>query len=590
MANKINQVKVGDYILKGASITKHGRTFAFEFGADGLSFVDNEISQPNDLKSFVAGNNTITSFAFASNVDKLKPYVLAGYDLVEDVYLSKNYEPVVLNELTFSGLSNLAHIYVPSDLLLQYQSDYADYDYVDKLTALTTDYVITIPFIDNTTLTKAFVDDYIGMLNQGQKSACSKVIIADGYDTIDTDSLSALNELPNADTLEINVETIKEDAFKGVSAIHYVDSKNADLVCEGVLDSTGTLSMKWLVPLNLLYSYIFKEYVKDYYITGYADVMEGNSMPDRIENGYWQWFSAKTTTQAEYLGNTETYPTATYSGRYYAFVVIDTLKISGSGTLTAEIVQNAINSVDTDISPLENITRMVISSNFTQASFDSVMTSSLTTFKQTLTNLNKLFYGTNEAYIFENEYYGLFDNTLYTKYDYIRFTDNAYLVFQSGLGGELPTKVKQICRFNNITTLQRQGGGAGAGFSTIIGVENGNFIASNKNETLLSTPADLNKHEIKLLNNKYYFDNELKKTFTITYNAWRSYLLGCYDNWGGISQFCKFDVFQSLYVTQGRKFNLIPAVRKSDNVVGFYDTFNKVFKTPEQGTFTAGND
>lgn len=353
-------------ILKQKTITAFGKTYAFEDNVDGFSIVDvqPEIA-PIDIKAYLEGNLTIISYPVASNVNKLCAYALASFPNIESVYLFKNDDLVELEQDAFFGLDNLDSVYVPDTLFDSYVATYPAYEDLFKKIISTMDLVVPT-FTGVTKLTKEIFTQVVGMLESAKKNAIERVVIPAQYTELGTECFEAISQLSICNTIVLEAVTSAEaDFMKGNSSISYIQIENADFSLQGVADSTGTANFKWLTPIAYMHDYIYQDYVKDYYITGYAGITNGQAMPNREEYGYWKWYSSPATTDDTYLGDSETYPTATYTGKAYAFLIIDTLKIVGTGTLTSVIVENAINSIDTEISPLSSIRRVIIGSGFT---------------------------------------------------------------------------------------------------------------------------------------------------------------------------------------------------------------------------------
>lgn len=367
MAKKLNQTRFTRAKLVVANIDSYGKHYAFEYGgADGLSIINvDPTPAPTDIKAYLEGNLSLSSYPVSSNITKLCAYALASFPNLESVYLFKNDDLVELEQDAFFGLDNLDSVYVPDFLYDSYVATYPAYADLFKKIVTTMDLVVPT-FSGVIKLTKEIFTQVIGMLESAKKNAIERVVVPAQYSELETECFEAISQLTICDTIVLeNVTSAEADFMKGNSSISYIQIENADFTLQGVADSTGTANFKWLTPIAYMHDYIYQDYVKDYYITGYAGITNGQAMPSREEYGYWKWYSSPATTDDTYLGDSETYPIATYTGKAYAFLIIDTLFITGTGKLTSEIVENAINSIDTDISSLENITRVIVGSGFT---------------------------------------------------------------------------------------------------------------------------------------------------------------------------------------------------------------------------------
>jgi len=396
MSAKIYNANItADAILKQKTISAFGFYYAFDDNCDGWAKVTVDAEQaPTDIKTYLEGNVSIFSYPVASNVTKLTDYALASFPNIDSVYLFKNDDLVELTAHSFDNLSLLESVYVPDTLFDSYVATYPQYEDLFKKIVTTMDLVVPT-FEGVTKLTKQIFSDLVGMLESANKNTIERVVVPSQYTELETECFEAISQLSICDTIVLEAITSAEaDFMKGNTNIAYIDIQNSNFTLQGVADSTGTANFKWLTPIAYMHDYIYQQYVKDYYITGYAGITSGQPMPSREEYGYWKWYSSPTTTDDTYLGDSETYPTATYTGKSYAFLIIDTLMLTGTGALTSQIVENAINSIDTEISPLSQITKVFIGSGFT-----SVNNGIFNNIVNTLTNLNTYdfsnFTGTN---------------------------------------------------------------------------------------------------------------------------------------------------------------------------------------------------
>lgn len=382
-------------ILKPITITTFGKKYAIEDGADGYPIVDIQPQQaPTDIKTYIEGNNTITSYPVATNITKIYDYAFNSFPNLESIYLFKNDGLVELSEHSFDNLVNLESVYVPDVLYDLYVDTYPDFTDLFKEYTTTMDLVIPV-FSGITKLTKEIVRNAIGLLSEQKQAVIERIVVPSDYIELDDEVFSDTHELTGCKTLVLeNIFTGGTDIFKGNSLIKYVYVDNDDIELNGVCDSTNVADFKWLVPYQNIPLFIAKEYIKDYYVTGYVMRSQGQSMPSRIESGYWKWYSSIDTTEDSYLGDTETYTEATYTGTYFAFIMIDTVIVSGSGELTNAIIQNAIDSIDTELSPLSQIVKISIENTFSGESVSNVILNMLNSLNAQLPNLNNsVYYG-----------------------------------------------------------------------------------------------------------------------------------------------------------------------------------------------------
>lgn len=198
--------------VKGRTITKvidfYGKRWAIEDGADGYAIVDVRSPQlPQTVAEFIEGNETTLSAPISSNVNKIGHYALAQFPAVKDVYLFKTSGVVTLLSDSFGGLNSLENIYVPSDLLATYRSTYSSMSYVNKFTGLRSDYEWTIPFVaGQTVLTETIMNNYIGMLSNGQKNAITLIHIPSGYTSFELGATKHLLDMTFANLTTVDCQ------------------------------------------------------------------------------------------------------------------------------------------------------------------------------------------------------------------------------------------------------------------------------------------------------------------------------------------------------------------------------------------------
>ena len=190
MARDFNQNRIANARLVSTTIDKFGKTFAIQspWNADGFSNVNVTVEQaPSNIKQYLEGDNSITIYPVASNIDRLCEYALASFPNIVDIYLFKTNSIVVLDD-DLSYLLDLTKIYVPSDLLSAYQSAYPTLS--SKFDTIVEDYTLTIPFIGDTTLTSEYVDSVIAMLSNAEKNAITKIVIPTDFSEESADAIA----------------------------------------------------------------------------------------------------------------------------------------------------------------------------------------------------------------------------------------------------------------------------------------------------------------------------------------------------------------------------------------------------------------
>lgn len=114
------------------------------------------------------------------------------------------------------------------------------------------------------------------------------------------------------------------------------------------------------------------------------------------------------------------------------------------------------------------------------------------------------------------------------------------------------------------------------------------YVYASGQKNIQGNTLDLNKHTIVYKNRHMYIDENDKGSFAVTLSETSGNVyIGSY----GGNYFFQGKVFNCrIYDSNGAMIrNFIPAKRKSDNVIGMYDTVNRQFYTNSgSGSFTAG--
>lgn len=177
-----NNTRLVDAKLGQANITRYGKTWAFQFGLDGITIAYSTVpNAPSTLKQYLEGDDTLTMIGIASNVDKLCDYALASFPNLKEIYLFKS-DDVVEIEDDLSYLTSLTKIYVPSELLNTYKSTYTTL--ATLFDVIIDSYTLTIPYVDDSTLTTEYLDEVLGMLSNAEKQIVEKVVIPTDFTQI----------------------------------------------------------------------------------------------------------------------------------------------------------------------------------------------------------------------------------------------------------------------------------------------------------------------------------------------------------------------------------------------------------------------
>ena len=232
MARDFNQNRIADAILGQATIDKYGKTFAVQFGLDGIN-VANVIVQPapSSILPYLEGDDTRT-YAVPINVDELCDYALASFPNIEELTLFSL--DIVSVEDHLSYLSKLKIMYVnqnnlsgyswfPTTIHSGYESFTSVDDYIgyvvlynalpyivtennknnldivagttiayDKyLTNITEDYTYEIKdYTQDHILTSQIITEQLNALTSQQRNAITKLVIASSYTSASANSVA----------------------------------------------------------------------------------------------------------------------------------------------------------------------------------------------------------------------------------------------------------------------------------------------------------------------------------------------------------------------------------------------------------------
>ena len=209
MARDFNQNRIANARLISKNIDKYGKTYAAEYNADGFNVIDITIGpQPDTIKEYLEGDTSVVVYACASNIDKLCHGALMPFPNIKDLYLFKATSPIVVLDDDLSYLEDLEHIYVPTSALSSYIATYPTL--APLFTSIVEDYVLTIPYIGDSTLTSDYVDSVIAMLSSAQKSAITKVVVPSDFIDDEVGALDFVFEAitPSVATVDLGNEIL----------------------------------------------------------------------------------------------------------------------------------------------------------------------------------------------------------------------------------------------------------------------------------------------------------------------------------------------------------------------------------------------
>ena len=188
MARDFNENRNVNAILGQATIDKYGKSFAVQYGLDGINVANVTVKPaPLSIEPYLEGDDTITQFAVPINVDTLCDYALASFPNIEEITLF-SLTMVTFDETNLlSYLTSLETVYVPQNLLTTYQSTYPNITF-DEITEDYT-YVIEDTTQDHV-LTSAIVTEQLNALTSQQRNAITKLVIASSYTSASAESVA----------------------------------------------------------------------------------------------------------------------------------------------------------------------------------------------------------------------------------------------------------------------------------------------------------------------------------------------------------------------------------------------------------------
>ena len=185
--------------IKSVTFTTYGTHFPLQYECDAFGIVNVAVpSVPSEVKQYLEGDNTVTAYTVPSNVNKLCNYALSSFPNIATLFIFKFGEMLEMDANALYGLNDLQNIYVPENLIEDYQLEYPDY--ASKFASLVVDHVLTIPYQGNDELTTTFVNQVLNSLELGTQISCTECIIDEGYTTFEFGALEPIFDgiLPNA--------------------------------------------------------------------------------------------------------------------------------------------------------------------------------------------------------------------------------------------------------------------------------------------------------------------------------------------------------------------------------------------------------
>ena len=386
MARDFNQNRNANATLKGKNgINSPGIYYALSDGADGYNVV--EVSSLPTIELFIGQGTQIheditewTLFNSQETYGGIGANAFGRFPNLETITIWQ--EPtdniLTIDDNAFASNVELDKIYVHPSLLSVYQTTYSGKSFASyfEAYALVNEYSIPTSFngeIAPTTLTNSWILKCVANMPLIERNVKTTIIVPSYFTGVDIGAFSGLGSLfSNITELKCNgTKTFNAGFLNGASwCIHLWLDNGSDTFSGDYVTDTTTLpsNFRTLAPYLVFTNYFMSEYSSHYPVIGYNLFASGDTLPLESPTGTYLWFS-NINFDTDYnsptgLENDDSFVDdyeATTSGYYYCYDKTTILVIQGSGTLTAEIVQNAINSLNT---PLSWITKLIIDDRY----------------------------------------------------------------------------------------------------------------------------------------------------------------------------------------------------------------------------------
>ena len=210
----------------------------------------------------------------------------------------------------------------------------------------------------------------------------------------------------------------------------------------------------------------------------------------------------------------------------------------------------------------------------------------------------KIIYNNGEEVVFNGEIAINIPNE-YTPVKYIESAGTQYI--DTGYVAGIGTQMEIAFKFNNIGTEQLNGvhwnSNGGFAVGVVPNINSRKFIALLGHNSVGLGNLDYSKHTatiniISSTEGKFSLDNEtVSQTISYTPNGSNIILFGR-KNGSNVDDLCKQKIFRcKIWNNQQLVRDFIPCYRKTDGVIGMYDTVTQEFYTNAgTGTFTKGGD
>lgn len=179
--------------------------------------------------------------------------------------------------------------------------------------------------------------------------------------------------------------------------------------------------------------------------------------------------------------------------------------------------------------------------------------------------------------------------------EYIESDGNQYI--DTGIKGNLDSKAELDFALTSTDQNPKSVFGDRSGNNVqafFIGIDNDYIYAQLDNvarTVIQNPPVDLLRHTISLSKNGYYYDGELKATYSSPTNFTSNNNLYIFVAGDNLSSKTSYKLYSCKIYNNTLIRDFVPCYRKADNVIGLYDKVNGVFYTNAgTGTFLKGND
>ena len=237
-------------IQKTATLGEPGWHFASEDNADGYSAVYLNAPTMGDLKMWVSGDSAVTSLMLGSDIDNVVANIGDLFPNLTTLLIGNDISVVGGLDTALTNASNLTYIVVPNALKNAYKAQYSGL--ASKFTSWAYNVEFTIPFIGDTELTIAYIQQVVAMAS-GDISQVTKVIVPPDFTSFETDVFNYIFvKFVNATEIEYGEAKVPAE----YQEVEYIESTGTQWIDTNCAQSNNKLKYVFdIVVGNTAYQY-----------------------------------------------------------------------------------------------------------------------------------------------------------------------------------------------------------------------------------------------------------------------------------------------------------------------------------------------